>query len=158
MEKIRYSWDWRVLLLGAGGIVLGFAIAIFSNPTHPDLWQFLIIFAAILLFILVNFTVGTYGLLDKKNGILSRTDYLFYTKRINIRDIKIIYYRPTWLIGGLTRSLYIVDEKENTIEFQNVGWYEPVLARMVNDLRQINASIQLDEHVDALIKKYAHRA
>lgn len=158
MQQIRYSWDWRVLLLGAGGIVLGFSIAIFSNPTHPDLWQFLIIFGAILLFILINFTIGTYGLLDKEAGTLSRTDYLFYTKRINVRDIKIIYYRPTWLIGGLTRSLYIVDNMEKVIEFQNVGWYERALARMVNDLRQLNPSIQVDEHVDALITKYAHRA
>lgn len=154
MATIRYPIDWRVSLLGISSVIVGFTIAIISNPTHPEMWKFLFIFAALLLFVAINYTIGTYGLLDKENGVLSRTDYLFYRKRLNVPDIVFIYYRPTWIIGGLTRSLYIIDKNEKYLEFPNVGWYEPVLAKIVHDLLQINSAIQLDEHVEALVKKY----
>jgi len=154
MEKIKYPWDWRVLLLGAGGFVIAFTIAIISNPSHPQIREFITIFAIFLLFVITNFTFGTYGLLDKKAKTITRTDYLFYTKRIKIADIKFINYRPTWIMGGLARSLYIIDDKENVIEFPNVGWYEPILANIVNDLKKLNPRIELDESAEELVKKY----
>lgn len=145
------------MLLGVGGYALTFAIAIINNPSHPQAGEVILIFAVTFLFLTLNFTIGTYGLLDKKEGILSRTDYFFYTKRLKVNDIAFINYRPTWVVGGLTRSLYIIgiwNGKEKVIEFPNVGWYEPVLAKIVSDLKKIKPSIQLDEHAEALIKKY----
>jgi hypothetical protein len=155
MEKIRYPIDWRVSLLGITAVIIGFTIAIISNPTHPELWKFLIIFAVFLIFVATNYTIGTYGFLDKESGMLSRTDYLFYTKRLSVKEIKTIYYRPTWIIGGLTRSLYILDVNEKTIEFPNVGWHESVLAKIAGDLRTINPSIKLDKYTEELLKKYS---
>lgn len=154
MERIKYHSDWRVLLLGVGSFAFMYIAAIISTPNYPQALEFNMVFGSAFLFTVLNYSIGTYGFLDKKSGTLSRTDYLFYTKRLNVRDIKTIYYRPTWIIGGLARSLYIVDDKEKVIEFPNVGWYEPVLARMVRDLQQINPSIQLDEHTEVLLKKY----
>src|SRR3989339_1590050 len=137
MEKVRYPIDWRVLLI-AGSLALIYVVAVISTPDYPQALEFNIIFGGVFLFTVLNYAIGTYGLLNRKTGVLSRTDYLFYTKRLNVKDIKTIYYRPTWIVGGLTRSLYIVDDKEKTVEFPNVGWYEPVLAKIVRDLQSLN--------------------
>ena len=153
MEKVRYPIDWRVLLI-AGSLALIYVVAVISTPDYPQALEFNIIFGGVFLFTVLNYAIGTYGLLNRKTGVLSRTDYLFYTKRLNVKDIKTIYYRPTWIVGGLTRSLYIVDDKEKTVEFPNVGWYEPVLAKIVRDLQSLNPSIRLDEHAEALREKY----
>lgn len=67
MEKIRYLFDWRVLLLGAGFLSIAFIVAILSNPSHPQIWEFIVIVSLFLLFLVLNFTYGTYGLLDKKS-------------------------------------------------------------------------------------------
>ena len=157
MEKIRYLFDWRVLLLGAGFLSIAFIVAILSNPSHPQIWEFIVIVSLFLLFLVLNFTYGTYGLLDKKKHTFSRTDYFCYTKRLNVKDIEAIYYRYTWVFGGPWRSLYIIgsaDGKEKIIDFPNVEWRERILAQIAIDLRSLNSSIKFDSHTEALMKKY----
>lgn len=132
-------------------------MAVLGSPLpYSQLWDFIIISFLIFWYLILDCTIGTYGLLDKEKKVLSRTDYFFYTKKLNVKDIHTIYYRPTWIIGGIARSLYIignVDGKEKVIEFPNVGWYEKVLVQIVTDLKQMNPSIQLDEPTEALLKK-----
>lgn len=146
------------MLLGCGGLAVVFIMAIVGSPLpYSQLWDVILIFPTILLLLTLNFTIGTYGLLDEENNVLSRTDYFFYTKKLNVKDINTIYYRPTWIMGGFARSLYVVGSvngEEKVIEFPNVGWYEPVLAQIAVDLKKLNSSIELDEHTKALVHKY----
>lgn len=158
MKTIKYPWDWRVMLLGCVGLALSLGIAFFgSSLPYSQLWDVIFIFPTVLLFLTLNFTIGTYGLIDQENKTLSRTDYFFYTQRLNIKDIHTIYYRPTWIVGGFTRSLYIVGNvngKEKIIEFPNVGWYEPVLPEIAKNLKKLNPSIEFAEDTQVLIRKY----
>jgi len=158
MEKIKYPFDWFVTLLGAGGVVVIFIIAVVGNPTHPQILEFTSIFFIGFLFFLSS-AFDTYGTLDQKKKIISRTNYFFFTKRLKLEDIKTINYRSTWIMGGIANSVYIIgtfEGKEIVIEFPNVGWRENTLGKMVNDMRKLNPSIPLDDSAKELLKKYSN--
>lgn len=159
MEKIKYPFDWFVTLLGVGGLVAILIIVLVGNPTYPQLWEFVFIHFLVTIFIGASL-VDTYGTLDQKKKTISRTNYFFFSKRLKLEDITTINYRPTWIMGGIASSVYIIgtlEGKEIVIEFPNVGWRENTLGKMVNDIRQLDPSIKLDESAEELLKKYANQ-
>jgi hypothetical protein len=130
-------------------------IIFYQDPWHLFIVLYIVLINPALLFFGFAFRL-------EKNLIVCR-HYLFLKKIFEISDLSHILYQPTW--RGITsinsqtnmRSLHIVRHAggwSDTISLSNAAYKEEDLADIAKRLQKINQRIELDEHAQALIKKY----
>jgi len=81
---------------------------------------------------------------------------LFSRKTVKVEDLKSIKYLPTWRFQKSLKSIYIDYEGQTwwPLELKNSMYLEETLVEVVKDLKRQNPSIQIDEKVQELLRKY----
>jgi hypothetical protein len=102
--------------------------------------------------------LGTYAELDKSHATFSRTNAFVWKKSLRLDEIKELKYEPTWKIGTVNRSLYVIGvhgSSQSIIEFPNLGFSEKTIAKVARDLKSSISNLRVDSFTDALIAKYS---
>jgi hypothetical protein len=77
---------------------------------------------------------------------------------LRLDDIKELKYEPTWKIGTVNRSLYVIgvhNGSQSIIEFPNLGFSETTIAKVARDLRNNISDLRVDSFTEALIAKHS---
>ena len=159
MEKVRYPYKWHLQI----GLSIGMAVicvfAFISNPTHPQILEVSFFVTLMISGIIANAMFGIYGSLDKSARTISRTDYFFITKSLDIKNITEVKFIPTWQFANEPKTLHIIAEEHGVltyISFPQSGWRDKHLASMATELKKLNPKIQCNEEAFELMRKYEH--
>jgi len=158
MKKI-YKADWKTygIIFGTCFIFMAFA-SILGGKDRQNI--VIGIIGLFLLFTIVFFIIVSRCVSISK-GILTfiyPPFFMFYPKIISINQITEINRQATFRIfQGSIKSLYIfyVSENKKTkwIELRPIVFKEETMAKLVQDLKQLNPSIKLDPSVQKFMEQ-----
>jgi hypothetical protein len=153
--KYRPSKKWYVPIEIIGGVML--LSLVYSILKYPSMNSSPI---AILLDICLALALSFYTLFPAfgmfvtfSGKRLCRIDYFILKKSLSVDDIVDIQYLPTFITGRTNRTLTITADRDDEIKQIMMSYptfTERTLASVVNGLRKVNPSIQLDEEARAL--------
>lgn len=127
-------------------------IMFFGSPKSPstDSWKWIISLGFLL--VAINFKFGIYVYIQE--GYIYRVQEFFVRRKLKVQEIQGIFYKPTFIVGKINRSIYIVadpNDSSKIIEMSNTGFDRKTLIRVVTDLKTMNPSIKLDEYTKSLL-------
>lgn len=126
---------------------------------HPGPQNFFVVGFLFFMFVALasGFLWGTYAENDSIKRIFTRVDYFFFKKQLHFDEIEKIQYQPTWKMGSVNRSLYIIGNntgQRRVINFPNLGFSPRTIATIAEDLKAAIPNLKMDDFAEALIRKY----
>jgi hypothetical protein len=110
----------------------------------------------ILSFVLVDSFLGDFVLIT--DGYIYAVYYFFFRRGLAFKDIKEVYYHPTWIIGTRARTLSIVgfpNGKRKVVKLATNHFYSLAsMAAIIGEIKRHNPHAELDDGARELIDKF----